>query len=71
MGVETMVIKFHRRNAGHYRATVNGIMYELIGPDPCYPPEDPGYAWTLESDNSVEYFRTLHDARKFLEAREV
>ena len=63
-----MTIILHRRAAGHYWTNVDGIEYELLGPDPCYPPEL-GYQWSLESHElniNVQYFRTMRDARKYL-----
>ncbi len=64
-----MTIRFHRRCAGHYWIKINGIEYELYGPDPCYSPTL-GYEWSLETSElgiDVEHFRTMGAAREYLE----
>ncbi len=63
-----MTVRFHRRTAGYYWTVVNGIEYNLIGPDPFYP-RDPGYEWTLESQAEgigTKYFHTMKKAREYL-----
>lgn len=67
-----MSITLHRSARGSYFAHVatkgfgeNKLTVYVYGPDPNYGDGDPNYRWVVESDDE-RYFRTLADARKYL-----